>query len=100
MNHHPSMMINYTSLAINKKLKYNIANTKTHNKHNHKRNTIWFNPPIGRYVSTKISKYFLNLLEKYFPQNHCLHMISNRNRDKVMKTIINNHNKNILGKKP
>ena len=58
MNHHPSMMINYTSLAINKKLKYNIANAKTHNKHNHKRNTIWFNPPIGRCIHKNQQIFF------------------------------------------
>ena len=88
------------------KLKYNPVNTKTHSKRNHKRNIIWFNPPFNRNVSTKIGKYFLNLLDKHFPQNHRLHKIFNRNSVKVsysctknMKTIINNHNKNILGKK-
>ena len=80
---------------------------KTHNKRNHKRNIIWFNHPFSKNASTKISKYFLNLLDKHFPQNHRLHKIFNRNSVKVsysctknMKTIINNHNKNIIGKKP
>ena len=89
------------------KLKYNPANTETHNKRNHKRNIIWFNPPFSRNVSTKIGKSFLNLLDKHFPQNHRLHKIFNRNNVKVsysctksMKTLITNHNKNILGKKP
>ena len=89
------------------KLKYNPANTEIHNKRNHKRNIIWFNPPFSRNVSTKIGKYFLNLLDKHFPRNHRLHKIFNRNNVKVsysctksMKTIITNHNKNILGKKP
>ena len=89
------------------KLKYNPVNTKTHSKRNRKRNIIWFNAPFNRNVSTKIGKYFLNLLDKHFPQNHRLHKIFNRNSVKVsysctknMKTIINNHNKNILGKKP
>ena len=40
------------------KLKYNPANTEIHNKRNHKRNIIWFNPPFSRNVSTKIGKYF------------------------------------------
>ena len=89
------------------KLKYNPVNTKTHSKRNHKRNIIWFNPPFNRNVSTKIGKYFLNLLDKHFPRNHRLHKIFNRNSVKVsysctknMKTIINNHNKNIIVKKP
>ena len=40
------------------KLKYNPANTEIHNKRNHERNIIWFNPPFSRNVSTKIGKYF------------------------------------------
>ena len=89
------------------KLKYNPVNTKTHNKRNHKRNTIWFNLSFSRNVSTKIGKYLLNLLDKHFPKNHRFHKIFNRNSVKVsysctknMKTIINKQNKNILGKKP
>ena len=72
------------------KLKYNPVNTKTHSKRKHSRNIIW-----------------LNLLDKHFPKNHLFHKIFNRKSVKVsysctknMKTIINNHNKNILGKKP
>ena len=65
------------------KLKYNPVNTKTHSKRNHKRNIIWFNPPFNRNVSTKIGKYFLNLLDKHFPQNHRLRKILNRNSGKV-----------------
>ena len=89
------------------KLKYNPVNTKTHSKLNHKRNIIWFKPLFNKNVSTKIGKYFLNLLDKHFPRNHRLHKIFNRNSIKVsysctknMETIINNHNKNILGRKP
>ena len=81
------------------KFKYNPVKTKTHNKRNHKKNIIWFNPLFSRNVSTKIGKHFLNLLDKYLPQNHRLHKIFNRNSVKVscsctknMKTIINNHN--------
>ena len=40
------------------KLQYNHVNTKTHNKRNHKRNIIWFNPSFSSNVSTKIGKYF------------------------------------------
>ena len=115
---HPPNIIKQIPKTIEKRLsqlssseenpvKYNPANTEIYNKPNHKRNIIWFNRPFSRNVSTKIGKYFLNLLVKYFPRNHRLHKIFNRNNVKVsysctksMKTIITNHNKNILGKKP
>ena len=88
-------------------LKYNPVNTKTHSKRNHTRSIIWFNPPFNRNVSRKIGKYFSDLLDKHFPRNHHLYKTFNRNSLRVsysytknMKTIINNHNKSILGKKP
>ena len=50
---------------------------------------------------------FLGLLENHFPKNHRFHKIFNKNSVKVsysctksMKTISNNHNKNIPGMKP
>ena len=52
------------------KLKYNPADTEIHSKRNHKRNIIWFNPPFSRNVSTKIVKYFLNLIDKHFSSKH------------------------------
>ena len=89
------------------KLNYNLVNTKTHNKRNHKRNIIWFKPPFSKNVSLRIGKYFLNLLGKHFQKNHRFHKMFNRNSvtvsydyTKNMKTIINNHNINIMGKKP
>ena len=85
-------------------LKYNPVNTKTHNKHNHKISIIWFNTPFSRNVSTKISKYFKNLLDKHFPQNHHLHKRSETTLRSALSApkmkIINNYNKNIFGKKP
>ena len=88
------------------KLKYNPVNTKTHNKRSHKRNIIWFKPSFSRNLSIKIGRYFFNLLDKHFSRNHRLHKIFNGNSVKVsysctknMKTVIINHNKNILGKK-
>ena len=84
------------------KLKYNSPNTKINNKRNHKRNIICFNPPFSENVSTKVAKFFLNLLDKHFPKNNRLHKIFNKNSVKVsysfiksMKTIINNHNTNL-----
>ena len=78
------------------KLKYNLVNTKIHNKRNHKRNIIWFNSSFSRNVLTKIGKCFLNLLDKRFPQNHRFHIVS-YSCTKNMKTVTNNHNKSILG---
>ena len=85
--------------GYHQKFKYNPVKTKTHNKLNHKKNIIWFNPLFSRNVSKKIGKHFLNLLDKHLLQNHRLHKIFNRNSVKVrysctknMKTIINNHN--------
>ena len=92
-----------------RKLNYNLVNTKIHNRRNHKRNILWFNPPsfsVEMYPQ-KSANIFLNLFDKHFPQNHDLHKIFNGNSVKVsysgtksMKTIITNHNKNILGIKP
>ena len=61
------------------KLKYKSVNTKTHNTRNHKRNIIWFDPRFTKNVSSKVDKYFLNLLDKHFLKNHCLHKIFNSN---------------------
>ena len=58
------------------KLGYNPLNAKIHNKHNHKRNMIWFNPHFSKNVSTKLGKYFLNLLHSHFLQNHCFRKFS------------------------
>ena len=43
-----------------------------------------------------VEKYFWNLPDKHFPQNHA--KVGN-SCTKSMKTIITNHSKNILGKK-
>ena len=101
------MKRNYTSLASNKSWSTTLLTQKTHSKPNYKRSIIWFKPLFNRNVSTKIGKYFLNLLDKNFLRNHRLHKIFNRNSIKVsysctknMKTKINDHNTNILGKKP
>ena len=48
-----------------------------------KRNIIWSNPPFSKNVATKIGRYFLNVLEKHFPQDHKFQEIFNRNNIKV-----------------
>ena len=88
------------------KLTYKTATTSQQNDQknkNRKRNIIWFNPPYCKSVSTKIGKFFLNLLDTRFPKNHNLNKIFNRNKVKVsyscmenIKTVINNHNMKIL----
>ena len=84
------------------KLKYQPPNVNK-NKRNRKRNIIWFNPPYSKNVSTKIGKYFLNLVDKHFPRHHTLHKIFNRNTLKIsycttknIKSVINAHNFKIL----
>ena len=68
-----------------------------------KRKIIWFNPPFSKSIKTNINKIFLQLLSKYFPKNHKMHKILNRNSVKIsyncMKSIgsiISAHNWNIL----
>ena len=70
-----------------------------------KRNIIWFNPPYGKNIIIKVAAYFLNLLQKHFPQHHKFRKQFNKNNVKVsyscmpnMKSIINAQNKNTIGK--
>ena len=76
--------------------------TKEVNKHNRKRNIIWFNPPFSKNVKTNVGKYFLNLVKKHFPKEHIYHKLFNRNNVKIsysctpnINQTINAHNKNI-----
>ena len=91
--------------GYNTKLNYQPQKEKK-NTPNRKRQIIWFNPPFNKNVTTKIGKYFLNLIDKHFPPNHRLHKIFNRNNVKIsysctknVKSIINNHNMKILSNK-
>ena len=49
-----------------------------------------FNPRFRKNVATKIRKYFLNLIEKHFPQDHKFHKIFNRNNTKVSSSCMPN----------
>ena len=76
---------------------------KNNNKQNRERNIIWFNPPFIQPVSINVPKQFLDLLDKYFPQNNQLHKVSNKNTVKAsysctpnMGSIIKSHNKNLI----
>ena len=64
---------------------------------------IWFNLPFSKNVTTKRGRYFLNLLDKHFPQDHKFHKIFNRNNINFsyscmpnIKSAINSHNRKIL----
>ena len=81
----------------------NMESNYNNNPRKRNRNIIWFNPPFSKNVATKIGRYFLNLLDKHFPQDHKFHKIFNRNNIKVsyscmpnIKSAINSHNRKIL----
>ena len=75
---------------------------KNNNKQSRQRNIIWFNPPFSQAVSTNNAKRFLDLLDKYFPQNNQLHKMFNSNTVKLsysctpnVDSIIKSHNKKL-----
>ena len=87
------------------KFTYQIQNNinNNRNKRNRKRKIIWFNPPFSLNVTSKIGKYFLNLITKHFPTHHKFHKIFNRNTLKIsyscmpnIRSKINGHNLNII----
>ena len=48
----------------------NIRQNTTTTK-NSKKNKLWFNPPYSAIIVTKVTKYFLSLLDKHFsPQSN------------------------------
>ena len=48
-------------------------------KRKRQRNISWSNPPYIKTVKTKIDKFFLQLIKKFFPKDHKFHKIFNRN---------------------
>ena len=83
------------------KLSYN--KTKSKNRKNRKRNTIWFNPPFSLNVKINVAKRFLQIVSRNFPKTHRFHKLFNRNNLKVsysclpnISSIISSHNKKIL----
>ena len=76
-------------------------------KRNTKQQIIWFNPPFYLKMKTKISKFFLNLLDKHFPPHIKLHRLFNRTNVKISYSCMPNmnsytymHNHKILNDKP
>ena len=55
-----------------------------------KKSFIWFPPPFRKNVGTKIGRYFLNLIYKYFPQDHKFHKVFNRSNMKVSYSCMQN----------
>ena len=94
---------NLRQSGYNKKITYKPTDSNHQKDSKHKRKIIWFNPPFSKNVSTKIGKSFLSLLDLHFPKNHIYSSIFNRNKIKLsyscmqnIKSIINNHNMNVL----
>ena len=64
-------------------------------KFNYKRkrqiNILWFNPPYSKTVTTKIGKFFLQLIEKHFPKKHKFYKIFNGNLLKLSYSCMPNN---------
>ena len=78
-------------------------NNSNDNEQKRKRKIICFNPPFSKSVKTNIGKILLQLLSKYFPKNHKMYKIVNRNTVKISYNYMKNidsmffaHNRNIL----
>ena len=82
--------------------KYKASDTSFQEENNQitrSRKIIWLNPSYSRSVKTNISINFLHSLLKYFPVNHKMHKIFNKNTVKVnyscmknMDSILSGHN--------
>ena len=58
-------------------LKYQKNTSATNSKQRWKRNIIWFHPPYNMNVATNVGRFFLNLINKYFPPHYKFPKISN-----------------------
>ena len=92
---------------LDHKLTYQKHDQKKDNSQQRKRQIIWFNPQYSKNVTTKVGKFFLNLIDKHFPLHYKFHKFFNRNNVKIsysflpnIKSIINAHNRNILYPSP
>ena len=72
-------------------------------KNRRQRKITWFNPPFSKHIQTNIGEIFLKLIDEYFPPNHLLAKILNRNTVKIsykcmpnMGKAISRHNYQIL----
>ena len=94
-------------MTTNYNTNHQILKMKTSNSpKNCKKNIIWFNLPFSKNLSNNISKYFLLLIQKHFPNNYKYQKIFNKDNAKIscsckenMKAIINMHNKKVITEK-
>ena len=135
-SNHPTSIIKQLSLSVERRLSKLSSNEKNLNDsipiyqealikagYNHKlpyqkhdqkkdnpqqrRQIIWLNPLYSKNVTTKVGKFFLNLIDKHFPPHGKLHKLFNRNSAKIsysglpnIKSIINAHNRKVLYPSP
>ena len=84
-------------------LKYEKENQNNNTKRKRTRNITWFTPPFNQEVKTNITKEFLKILNKSFPEGNPLRKIFNKNTIKIsysttknMSQIIAAHNRKII----
>ena len=72
-------------------------------KRKRKRKIMWFTPPFSKEVKSNITKLFIQILERCFPQGNTLRKIFNKNTIKIsysttknISKIISAHNRKIL----
>ena len=72
-------------------------------KRTRSRKVTWFNPPFSLNVKTNVGATFLKMIKEYFPPNHKLHKICNKNTLKIsyrtmpnMRKHVSKHNNKIL----
>ena len=83
--------------------KYLNSNLKTTTE----RKIIWFNPPYSMNAATNVGRYFLSLVNKYFPPHDKFSKIFNRSNMKIsyssmwnMKSRINIYKKTVTKAQP
>ena len=76
--------------GYNYKLKYQKNTSTTNSKQQRKRSIISFNPPYGINVATNLGRYFLSLINKYFPPHHKFSKIFDRNNMKISNSCMGN----------
>ena len=83
----------YKHTLTYKRPKNDNSSTNINNiKQNRKRQIIWFSPPFKLKTKAKISKLFLNLLDKHFRPHNKLHQLFNRTNVKISYSCMPNMN--------
>ena len=97
-----SSALQASGCGYNERLEYinnYVMDERARNKRTRKRQTIWYNPPFSKSVTTNVAQKFLRLVDRHFPKKSKLHKIFNRDTLKVsyscmpnMSTLIKAHN--------